>query len=549
MSSPSTDSNLSTPSEDFEEFPTPSELQDAWPIHTLAMAEQLFSDQYGRLSAPSQEWTPSSAVRDYTISEPHIHRGDDSETMYSHNHQVSSFNLPLIYDSTLTTPVSLHPESPNPHGKTLNDAQWSRNEHPQLQYPLRSNDSIYINTNSMSMKSKNDSITISSSDPDNLLTISPYIFDSPSTPCPPTPYWGSFGVSAPSTTSAATSASTPSNANPTVNAAPPGGSNQAPILIAPSPNRRPRQHIPDESLIQNPSQQGLQIQMSAQVQQPHIQPPPVGIKRECPSPTSRPKRRRRSAPPTEQQKPLSRDDLSEEDKILLHLRDIKEEEKWDWKELTERFNRETGGKHNLAALQMRHTRLVERMRVWTDVEVHAFQFVSIPSHNCTIVLFKISLRIHISIPLAFFHYVLHPIRATNLNEQIRALNRAKVQYDNQRWKIIAESMLDYGCETKWSPHACQLKWQELHPSEGAFEEYGTGSWNDNNTTASTPQRQNSGISFSREDGEGDDGGGNTNVIIDQTSQVSMRQRTGSKGSSRGSRSAYEQRQDWTVRPQ
>jgi len=61
--------------------------------------------------------------------------------------------------------------------------------------------------------------------------------------------------------------------------------------------------------------------------------------------------------------------LSEEDKILLHLRDRKEEEKWDWKELTDRFNKQTGGKHNLAALQMRHTRLVERMRVWTDVEV------------------------------------------------------------------------------------------------------------------------------------------------------------------------------------
>jgi hypothetical protein len=110
-------------------------------------------------------------------------------------------------------------------------------------------------------------------------------------------------------------------------------------------------------------------------------------------------------------------------------------------------------------------------------------------------------------------------------------------------------MLDYGCETKWSPHACQLKWQELHPGEGSFEEYGTGSWIENNTTVSSPQRQNSGISFSREELEGDGGGGNTPIIIDQTNQVSMRQRTGSKGSSRGSRSAYEQRQDWTVRPQ
>jgi hypothetical protein len=382
MSSPSTDSNLSTPSEDlgFEEFLIPSELQDTWPIHTIVMADQLFSEQYGRLSAPSQEWTPSSAVRDCTISEPHIHRGDTLEALYSQYHQVSSFNLPYIYDSTLTTPVSLHPESPNPHGKPLNDAQWSRNEPLLLQHPLRSNDSIYANSNSMSMKSKNESIAMSS-DPDNLLAISPYIFDSPSTPCPPTPYWGSFGVSAPSTTSAPTSASTPSTANPTVTVnARSGGSNQAPILTAPSPHRRARQRMPDESNLQKPKKQDEQIQMDTLSQQSHIQPSSTGIKRECPSPTSKSKRRKRSVQPAEQQKPLSRDDLSEEDKILLHLRDMKEDEKWDWKELTERFNRETGGKHNLAALQMRHTRLVERMRVWTESEVnalHIFQrFVS-----------------------------------------------------------------------------------------------------------------------------------------------------------------------------
>lgn len=376
MSSPSTDSNLSTPSDilQFEEFPITPELKDARPIHAFLMADQLFSEQYGRLSAPSQEWTPSSAVRDCTITEPHFHRGDASETLYSPNHQVSSFNLPLIYDSTLTTPVSLHPESPNTHGKPLNDAQWGRNEHHSLQYPLRSNEGIYINTNSMSMKSKNDSITLSSSDPDNMLAISPYIFDSPSTPCPPTPYWGSFGVSAPSTTTAPNSASTPSTTNPTVTVnAPLGGSSQAPILIAPSPHRRPRQRVPDESNTQKRSHQAQNFQMNTSGPQSHIQSPVTGVKRECPSPTSKSKRRRRSVQPAEQPKPLSRDDLSEEDKILLHLRDIKEEEKWDWKELTERFNRETGGKHNLAALQMRHTRLVERMRVWTEPEVNSLQ--------------------------------------------------------------------------------------------------------------------------------------------------------------------------------
>jgi hypothetical protein len=92
-------------------------------------------------------------------------------------------------------------------------------------------------------------------------------------------------------------------------------------------------------------------------------------KRAAPPPSLPPKRRRRSAPPPEAQRPLTVDELSNEDRVLLHLREIKDEEKWDWKELTERFNKETGGRHNLAALQMRHTRLVERMRVWTGVEV------------------------------------------------------------------------------------------------------------------------------------------------------------------------------------
>jgi hypothetical protein len=110
-------------------------------------------------------------------------------------------------------------------------------------------------------------------------------------------------------------------------------------------------------------------------------------------------------------------------------------------------------------------------------------------------------------------------------------------------------MLDFGCETKWSPHACQLKWQELHPSEGTLEEFGTESQDQNTRATSTSQPPNSTSIFSPEELEGNDGGGNACIIIDQTNQVCIRQRTGSKGSGRSSKSGYEQRQEWTVRPQ
>src|SRR5204863_4780776 len=74
---------------------------------------------------------------------------------------------------------------------------------------LRSGEGMYVNTSSMSMKSKNDALPLSVSDTNNMLSISPYVFDSPVTPCPPTPYWGSYGVSAPPSSRATTTTSNP----------------------------------------------------------------------------------------------------------------------------------------------------------------------------------------------------------------------------------------------------------------------------------------------------------------------------------------------------
>jgi hypothetical protein len=159
--------------------------------------------------------------------------------------------------------------------------------------------------------------------------------------------------------------------------------------------------------------------------------------------------------------------------------------------------------------------------------------------------------------------------------QIRALQRAKVQYDNQKWKTVAETMLEYGCQTKWSPHACQMKWQELHPNDDAGYENGTGSvsagsyaWANDamGTTASSPAmgtglgRKDSGFSAGMHEGDGiDEDGGRERTgfspAMDQAQRMRQRgstsgSRSGSVGGSgRQSRNMYEQRQDWTVRPQ
>jgi len=133
-----------------------------------------------------------------------------------------------------------------------------------------------------------------------------------------------------------------------------------------------------------------------------------------------------------------------------------------------------------------------------------------------------------------------------------------VQYDNQKWKAIAETMLEYGCETKWSPHACQLKWHELHPGSDDYES-NYGSWNGNLTALSSPIIKESNM-YDDDDDADDDGGGKsqrrTSAFKDQSqSQRSQPRHRGSASSTRsgsiarGSKNLYEQRQEWTVRPQ
>lgn len=63
-------------------------------------------------------------------------------------------------------------------------------------------------------------------------------------------------------------------------------------------------------------------------------------------------------------------ELSEEDQLLLKL---KHEENLPWKDIAREFETRLGRTYQVPALQMRHKRLRERLRTWTDDDVSALE--------------------------------------------------------------------------------------------------------------------------------------------------------------------------------
>lgn len=63
-------------------------------------------------------------------------------------------------------------------------------------------------------------------------------------------------------------------------------------------------------------------------------------------------------------------DLTEEDRMLVKLKD---EEGLAWKDIAARFHSEFGKLYQVPALQMRLKRLREKMRLWTDADLHALR--------------------------------------------------------------------------------------------------------------------------------------------------------------------------------
>lgn len=68
-------------------------------------------------------------------------------------------------------------------------------------------------------------------------------------------------------------------------------------------------------------------------------------------------------------------ELNEEEQLLLKL---KEEENLPWKDIAVRFQTDLGKSYQVPALQMRFKRLRERMRTWTETDVHSPFFCSAP---------------------------------------------------------------------------------------------------------------------------------------------------------------------------
>lgn len=64
--------------------------------------------------------------------------------------------------------------------------------------------------------------------------------------------------------------------------------------------------------------------------------------------------------------------MTEEEVFLLHLRNDREP-KPDWKTTMNEFNDHTGKNFRIPALQMRYSRLKERLRVWSEKDVSAAQ--------------------------------------------------------------------------------------------------------------------------------------------------------------------------------
>lgn len=382
----------------------------------VAMGDPLYPSQYDRI--PNYEgFTPQSAVCDLYHSDLSQDR-DGLNILYSQYDQVSSFNLPLIYDSTLTTPVSLDADSPVLASKpAASSVHWGRDQ-SQMNYPMRDNRAIFsYNNNNNRMKSKaKDSAALSLQVPqqgsnDNLgLGFTYNMFDSPQIPNPPSPYFGSYGVSGaqvtsptPSLPSNAHSASQISSAStPSMNQSIPIGQSNAPILIAPTPGQlRPVKRSHDSPI--KTEHHGLQYP-SQPLHQQHDQSPNYfnpPVKRESPPLTQTTQKRRKPSDPTtplysqnhhriasteamkmpsnvklhstqSRFKQLGNNAdpqlLTEEEEFLLHLREQREPRP-DWKTTVIEFNNHTGKSFQIPALQMRYSRLKERIRPWTEKDV------------------------------------------------------------------------------------------------------------------------------------------------------------------------------------
>jgi hypothetical protein len=338
------------------------------------MSEHLYPTHSGRPQSHAQDLTPYSAVRPeecYSTQWGHLQRA-----LSDSNNQVSSFNLPAQYDSTLITPVSL---TSSPSMPTKIAPATSKETQIKLS-PVIMSPSYHIYCGDDEFASPRIDPPMKLKDPSGVLQISTADSSFPASPylCH-TPYFGSYGVSATTPISARTATSSPgSHASPNLYSA--GGlsstdshhsrqqtpssyrgSYQAPILIAPNPGTlRPATNYNHGGHRQN----SLQSSRSTQ-SPPHLQGPREGSFTSNLSSVS-PRGKKRKEPPSDYEEILRSNDINQEEKLLLELSG---RDRLPWKEVTKRFNEKTGQSKRIATLQMRKKRLLDRLRVCIDAEV------------------------------------------------------------------------------------------------------------------------------------------------------------------------------------
>lgn len=294
--------------------------------------------------------------------------------------QVSSFNLPIQYDSSLVTPVSLTQSHPILAPASLAsqkdlDIKLSPSQMSPT-YPWLGCDDDYDEVHKPSeMKHKDPPGTRRISTSDSSFPPSPVVCY--------TPYFGQFGVSA--TPVSASSSSTSIIPSPRLNAANVLNNGDK----HPGRNPSPRMHhgylghAPPTVLLSTPDSLALRPsskesgrdyrQSSLQPASPRSMTHSSSLEPLGPLPS---RRKRKPLRETRDGDVVLSGEMTTEEQILMQLT---EQQNLPWKEVAARFKEQTGKAMKVPALQMRKKRLVERLRVWTPSEVKYPALLPIPA--------------------------------------------------------------------------------------------------------------------------------------------------------------------------
>jgi hypothetical protein len=353
-----------------------------------ATGEALFPSHSGRHLLQSQDLTPYSAVcsQNCCFSSWAL----DEQAVSDQPYQVSSFNFPAPCDNSLMTPVSMV-QSPTIPGKgvpsdhedkriKLSPSSSSSADISPAYHYLSSTDDEFGSPRYYSnppMKHKDPPGALRSSSFDHSFPASPHICS--------TPYYGSFGVSA--VPSSGNSVSSPSmDHSPSITSA--GGlsseGGQSRLETPQNSSKYRSQQSTPILIAPNPMSLRAAVKHEVTPYQPvslqPISPAPKSVKASrasLPESTSSSSvsasasasggDRKRKSPPTAgaERDMVLAPTSNAEDNLLLRLRRTG----LQWKEIARRFETETSKAMTVAALQMRHKRLVDKLRVWTENDV------------------------------------------------------------------------------------------------------------------------------------------------------------------------------------